>query len=488
MAQRGTGSGGYLKEVACNLKFRYLGLGFLWAWIYSTWFTPVVFPHSTGLTVKNDISWLLSLAAVVVTLFAMPLLLKDRDLSTVPLIGAVAGPATAIGAVMMAAEPLFGVRLVGVPFVGAVMTGVASGWLWMLWGEFTGKVEQEMAELFVPLCVAVPLVSVFTCTFITGPLAGLAICCLPAISGLLLNLSMQDADAVRPVPLLPSEERPRFIGDFVRVGLGSLAIYACLAFAWGMMDYHTMTGWGDTHLMAYVLGAGLAIVVSVLAISYSARLDLFGMYRWLIPVILCGLVLLSIETYWTRFLSLMLLTVVQFGFDIIIWIYFSRIVRKGVCSGSFAIGINRGFIQAGVLVGSVLAMAAPSWVGDGATTLQLIVLVLSGAMTSVVLMVLNRKDELERMTLVESGAQMPSEAGVVDYDAVCDRLAGACGLTPREREILGYLARGRSLPYIRDELILSKNTVSTHAKNLYKKLGIHSRQDLFDLVEKTAEG
>lgn len=53
----------------------------------------------------------------------------------------------------------------------------------------------------------------------------------------------------------------------------------------------------------------------------------------------------------------------------------------------------------------------------------------------------------------------------------------------REAEILGYLARGRSQPYIREELVLSKNTVATHVKHIYQKLGVHSRQELLDLFE-----
>lgn len=234
------------------------------------------------------------------------------------------------------------------------------------------------------------------------------------------------------------------------------------------------------------MGAALAIVVAILSITYASTLDLFGLYRWLVPVILLGLILLSIESFWTRFFSLLLITVGQFGFDIVVWVYFSRVVRKGVCLGSLAIGVNRGFVQAGVLVGSLVAMVTPRIVATGMVSLQLIVLVLSATMTTVVLMVVNRKDELGRMTGFEPKAATGADAVVVDYDAVCDRLAVEHGLTAREREILGYLARGRSLPYIREALVLSKNTVSTHAKNLYKKLDIHSRQDLFDLVERVS--
>jgi ATP/maltotriose-dependent transcriptional regulator MalT len=48
-------------------------------------------------------------------------------------------------------------------------------------------------------------------------------------------------------------------------------------------------------------------------------------------------------------------------------------------------------------------------------------------------------------------------------------------LTPREFEILGLIAAGLSNKAIQERLLLSKNTVRTHIKNLYSKLGVHSR-------------
>ena len=74
-----------------------------------------------------------------------------------------------------------------------------------------------------------------------------------------------------------------------------------------------------------------------------------------------------------------------------------------------------------------------------------------------------------------------------DRDALiessCDALAGECGLTEREREVFGMLARGHNGYHIRDELTLSYNTVKTHVKRIYRKLDVHSQQELIDLVE-----
>lgn len=71
-------------------------------------------------------------------------------------------------------------------------------------------------------------------------------------------------------------------------------------------------------------------------------------------------------------------------------------------------------------------------------------------------------------------------------ERACDALAGERGLTDREREVLGMLARGHNGYHIRDELTLSYNTVKTHVKRVYRKLDVHSQQELIDLVDARA--
>lgn len=56
------------------------------------------------------------------------------------------------------------------------------------------------------------------------------------------------------------------------------------------------------------------------------------------------------------------------------------------------------------------------------------------------------------------------------------------GLTRRESEVFSLLARGRSIPYVRDALVISRETAATHAKHIYAKLDVHSRQELIDMV------
>ena len=55
------------------------------------------------------------------------------------------------------------------------------------------------------------------------------------------------------------------------------------------------------------------------------------------------------------------------------------------------------------------------------------------------------------------------------------RLENTAGLSPREREILGLLAEGRTQGQIAGELVISPKTVATHIQHILSKLGVNTR-------------
>ena len=56
-------------------------------------------------------------------------------------------------------------------------------------------------------------------------------------------------------------------------------------------------------------------------------------------------------------------------------------------------------------------------------------------------------------------------------------------LSPRESEIALLVVKGYTLPMIGEKLFISTDTVRSHSKSLYRKLGIHKKQELIALVE-----
>lgn len=93
--------------------------------------------------------------------------------------------------------------------------------------------------------------------------------------------------------------------------------------------------------------------------------------------------------------------------------------------------------------------------------------------------VVGEQDAGNAAGLNESG--LPSMSEVVPAG-----MLGDYGLTPRECQVAALLAKGRDIPYICEELSLSKNTVRTHMRNIYQKTGVHGKQELISLTEDDA--
>lgn len=73
----------------------------------------------------------------------------------------------------------------------------------------------------------------------------------------------------------------------------------------------------------------------------------------------------------------------------------------------------------------------------------------------------------------------PQIAGfMLDIDDAVDTGTDIESLTPREREVVQYIARGYSYRKTAEELFVSVKTVETHMGHIFDKLGIASRYEL----------
>lgn len=80
------------------------------------------------------------------------------------------------------------------------------------------------------------------------------------------------------------------------------------------------------------------------------------------------------------------------------------------------------------------------------------------------------------------GEQLLVAVEVADSTADTGRLVGQYGLTPREAEVLLWIARGKSNRDIGDILELSPRTVNKHLERIYVKLGVENRASAAALV------
>ena len=55
-------------------------------------------------------------------------------------------------------------------------------------------------------------------------------------------------------------------------------------------------------------------------------------------------------------------------------------------------------------------------------------------------------------------------------------------LSPREEEVLQLLARKESTAQIEADLLVAQGTVKAHTSRIYRKLQVHSREELYELL------
>lgn len=136
-------------------------------------------------------------------------------------------------------------------------------------------------------------------------------------------------------------------------------------------------------------------------------------------------------------------------------------------------------------IATVLLRVIPGWVGKFAAPACMEALGIAPAsmvggfvVASSLLLVSATLLFLNAMVDAGGGASAPG----VRASAV-DRLSEAYLLTPREADVLGLLLQGLSYQAIADRLQVTLGTVQTHTKGLYRKMDVHSRDELVARAE-----
>ena len=158
------------------------------------------------------------------------------------------------------------------------------------------------------------------------------------------------------------------------------------------------------------------------------------------------------------------------------WILIAGLCRRYQTSCLFAFGLIRAAWSAGPLAGMLVGRWL--WYGVGLDVAG----AFTAAFTCVLLIVLVNNFVFTENALARALSIMPTDRKQRFQDR-CRAVIERYGLTEREGEIMIMFAKGRNLPYVQEELCLSKSTVSTHRQHIYQKLGVHSAQEMIDLIQ-----
>lgn len=171
-------------------------------------------------------------------------------------------------------------------------------------------------------------------------------------------------------------------------------------------------------------------------------------------------------------------------FDIITWTLLAEITHKTRVGVSPTIGTGRFLIHVSEGVGYLVVMGFLSSMPSD-SLMQAFSSTLGYLMIIAEMLLLEENSALWiliRMNVSPATAEtssMPNKAGV-DPQAAADTLSRLHGLTERESDVLRLLAVGRSRARIAQSLGVSENTVNSHVQQIYRKLGVHGRQELLD--------
>lgn len=158
-----------------------------------------------------------------------------------------------------------------------------------------------------------------------------------------------------------------------------------------------------------------------------------------------------------------------------------QLERSGEAGGSVSFGLF--VIQTGAVLGLALWNVACAGIGDDGLRI-----VSSVAALAILLVALLFERPRFGWGNVRPGVSPARDVlAAPTYDEVLGRICEKFGLSPRERDVCALLGRGRNRQFVADELGISLETAKTHATNVYRKLDVHSQQDLLDVIEMTGE-
>ena len=236
--------------------------------------------------------------------------------------------------------------------------------------------------------------------------------------------------------------------------------------------------------------AGLAvIVISLVVMAYAAVFPQSYIYTWLYyPTIFVVMVLLGLlfvlptGASWSLVASL---AACQF-FGLLVWCLFSCVVVQSKVSPLRVFGFGFGMQTLGTVIGYVLGARLDLVLESRHADLLPIYLVAAMIVLALSLAVYPPK-AMHDLLLAIPDEDAEEHAAPVATDAwtlMCECLANEGALTAREREVMMLLVRGRGSVYISEHLGVTLSTVYTHTRNLYRKFGVHSREELMGLVDK----
>lgn len=479
-ARNGPGASlvGALRESGWSADWRLLGLGFWQVWQMVAMCTSFVVPSTADIPVQG--SPMLVLLIFITVSYLLVVLLSRRFAPFLQRRAAfvTAGATTALGTLFMPA----GLGLVGgvlgyaLFVVAALHAAFGNALLLIMWGELwsalaTGRVGRHLYASYT-----FAFVLFFAIYWMPAWLAVIVTAMTPLVSvGILAACKNEPRREPSVIPL-----------DIKTVPVGRLLVCVfIISFVWGLSQSLVGTfALDDADLTArslFLAGAGIAAITLSMMVSPSTA-EAITLYRPVIPSVVIGLVFLLLQPPMYPFLGSGLIIMGIYCLDMLMMLVSTDVAFRGRVSVAMSFGVTILVARTGTLVGSLAAdgcMSPALW----SEALRTDVFLLSILALAVIGMLFFTIADVQRLYVTPRTQRIDAS-----LEEKCAAIAKMCHLTNRESEVLVLLARGRSVPYISDDLHIAQGTAKHHVSNIYRKVGVFDRQGLLDTIEQGGVG
>lgn len=463
-----------------------VGFALFQAWVTLCFFTPQLFPDAVGDNNVYTISLAVSVAALALGAWrhhVTAALLQRPAIRWALAICAAIG--TALVPFCFGDSP----AQMALTILAALLTGLAVGFFNVAWCQaFVHRGNAvDFALSVVTSSIVIYVLTNLAYTPAVNPLVMLVISvATPLASALLLNLN-NAADHGGEQITVPVNARPQR-SYLLRLCVGIFAISLADEF---MRNYYlegTDLSFYSSQINLLILIFKIAVsAMTVTAIRRMQYEEFSFLYRASFMLALIAALLLPFADS-AGPVGYALANCGAFVFKLTVFLVCLEYCARGA-SAALTFCIVRGVWSLDLLLGSSLYaindQLAGAGIDPGILTIVLVVAV-AGAYMFVFASGTNGSLDLlkpQAGPVAEKPAD-PAAATRRDTESVCAELAARANLSPREADVLRLLARGRTTARIQDELGISTNTVNTHVRHVFQKLGVHSRQELLDVVEK----
>ena len=306
-----------------------------------------------------------------------------------------------------------------------------------------------------------------------GTIASLALC-LPLTRPFFEHLAQTDD---------PADQEVAHPASFLPMRSHMFLYIFAFNFAYGYGFRFMDGGSALTQDLTSMLGL-LAVCAFVIFSRRHPRLDTL----FLLPfsLVLIGYLAVLSDTEALSSVASALLVTGSVCFELLTWFALCSAAKRNVIDALPTISWGLAVSYIGIDLGALLAMATGAGVGASSATAQIAIVVV---LVAFVLYVVVTRRAFSFDETIEGIAPDAPEVIVRDVDTLethVENLAVRYALTPRERDVMALLARGNNSQRVEEKLSIKHNTVKFHARNVYAKLGVHSQQELIDLVASDA--